>query len=241
MARVTAPSNSHRVPFTDDLSPLLISVLIAEDHDVTREGLRTILTTKLDARIAATTATGTDVLDLVEKHNPDLLILDIGLPGLNGLDVLHKLQSRTCSVRVVVLSMLAEDAYVTEAFEKGASAYVVKGAPMEELVSAIRAAVNGERYLSEGLSERLLDSGSTSDAPRDRYDTLTQREREVLQLTAEGLTSREIGERLAVSPRTVDKHRENLKAKLGLRNTAELTRFYMEQNRPSTEVDASSK
>ena len=208
---------------------MLISVVIAEDHDVTRRGLRAILTTKLDARVAAATETGTNVLSLLEEHTPDLLILDLGLPGLNGLDVLHKIQDRDVSVKVVILSMLSEDAYVKEAFLKGASGYVLKGAPPEDLITAIRAAMNGDRYLSEELSDAILDPDSSSSNPRDRYDTLTEREREVLQLVAEGLTSREIGDRLTISPRTVDKHRENLKAKLGLDNTAELTRFFLQR------------
>jgi DNA-binding NarL/FixJ family response regulator len=209
---------------------MLISVVIAEDHDVTRQGLQAVLTNRFEARIAGTTGDGVEVLPLVEEHDPDLLILDLGLPGLRGLEVLKRIDQRDLSVQVVVLSMHEDDAYVVEALRHGASAYVVKGSPMQELLEAIRAAMNGERYLSSNLPDSALDPPDPDQEPSDRYDTLTDRERDVLQLIAEGLTSKEIGERLHISPRTVDKHRQNLKAKLELRNTAELTRFFLEHS-----------
>jgi DNA-binding NarL/FixJ family response regulator len=188
------------------------------------------LTNRFEARIAGTTGDGVEVLPLVEEHDPDLLILDLGLPGLRGLEVLKRIDQRDLSVQVVVLSMHEDDAYVVEALRHGASAYVVKGSPMQELLEAIRAAMNGERYLSSSLPDSALDPPDPDQEPSDRYDTLTDRERDVLQLIAEGLTSKEIGERLHISPRTVDKHRQNLKAKLELRNTAELTRFFLEHS-----------
>lgn len=213
---------------------MLISILIADDHPSTRQGLRAILENHLEARVVDATGDGLEVIPLLEHHDPDLLILDLGLPGLNGLDVLHEIKSSSVSVNVVVLSMHKEKAYIAEAFEYGASAYVLKGSSTEELLDAIRAAANGRRYLGTGLSPSILDDPSAPDPSTDRYNTLTKREREVLQLIAEGLTSDEIGERLHISPRTVDKHRENLKAKLELRNSVELTRFFL-RRAPSSE------
>lgn len=208
---------------------MLISVVIAEDHDVTREGLRAVVTKRLDGRVAAATGDGQEVVPLLKEHEPDLLLLDLGLPGLQGLEILKRIDRLDFTVTVVVLSMHAEDAYVVEALRHGASAYVLKGSPLQELLNAIRAAMNGDRYLSSSLSSESLDPADPDRESSDRFNTLTERERDVLQLIAEGLTSKEIGERLHISPRTVGKHRQNLKAKLDLDNTAQLTRFFLRQ------------
>lgn len=208
---------------------MLISVVIAEDHDVTREGLQSALPKRLEARVAATTGDGLEVLDLVKEHTPDLVLLDLGLPGLNGIEVLKRIQQFDASITVVVLSMHEEDAYVRDAMQYGASSYVLKGDPIDELFDAIRAAMNGERYLSSNIPTSALNPANPDQDPSDRYGTLTERERDVLQLIAEGHTSKEIAERLHISPRTVEKHRQNLKAKLEIENTAGLTRFFLEQ------------
>jgi len=205
---------------------MLISSLIAEDHDLTRQGIRSLLEDRLGARVCATTGNGLDVFSLLQEHEPDLLVLDLGLPHLNGLDVLRQIQGSALSVQVVVLSMHAEDIYVSRAFELGAAGYVLKGASLDEMVRAVRTVVGGNRYLSDDLSDALLNAPqSTNGDADDRYQTLTAREREVLQLTAEGYTSQEIGEHLHISPRTADKHRQNIKAKLELKNVAEMTAY----------------
>lgn len=202
---------------------MLISAIIAEDHDVTREGLQTLLHHKLEARVDATTGNGLQVVPLLKKHEPDLLILDLGLPHLNGLDILRRIQDLSLKTRVVVLSMHGEDNYVSEALKLGAGAFVLKGSPLDELIEGIRTVMKGDTYLGSELSEKLIDDTGTDETqPLDRYDTLTEREREILQLTAEGYTSQEIGDKLFISHRTVDKHRENLKAKLELSNTVEM-------------------
>jgi DNA-binding NarL/FixJ family response regulator len=205
---------------------MLASALIAEDHDLTRQGIRSLLENQLEARVAATTGDGLEVVPLLEEHKPDLLVLDLGLPHLTGLDILREMQERSLSPQVVVLSMHAEDAYVSDAFDLGVSAYVLKGDSTEEVIAAIRAAVAGDRYLSSRLSEEILASTRSAEGEGgDRYDRLTEREREVLHLTAEGYTSKEIGERLYISHRTVDKHREHVQAKLGLDNTVEMAAY----------------
>ena len=209
---------------------MLISALVAEDHDVTRQGLRSFLTEQLEARVVATTGDGLEVVSLVKEHEPDLLVLDLGLPHLNGLDVLRRIESLHLSTKTVVLSMHGEDAYVSEAIQLGASGYVLKGSPLSELTDAIEHAMKGKTYLSQDLSEDLLTLGSSVDAEsHDRFQNLTEREREVLQLTAEGYTSREIGEKLHISHRTVDKHRENVQAKLELRNIVEMAAYAYQQ------------
>jgi DNA-binding NarL/FixJ family response regulator len=123
---------------------MLFSAIIAEDHDVTRRGVRSLLETEMEARVSATTRDGLEVPALLDEHNPDLLILDIGLPGLNGLDILHEIKTERQDLEILVLSIKDEDAYVQEAFSNGASGYVLKGAPAEELMDGIRAVMNGE-------------------------------------------------------------------------------------------------
>lgn len=204
---------------------MLISALIVEDHDVTRQGLRHLLEDQLEARVVGTTGDGLEAISMLEEHVPDLLVLDLGLPGLNGLDILRRIRSLDLPTKVVVLSMHGEDSYVTEAFQLGAKGYVLKGSPLSELTEAIQSIIRGEKYVSSDLSEDLITSGPAESTVEDRYHTLTDREREVLQLTAEGNTSREIGERLGISHRTVEKHRENIQAKLELRNTVEMAAY----------------
>lgn len=205
-------------------------VVIAEDHAITRQGLRTVVEERLHGQVAGETGNGLEVLSLVETHAPDVLLLDLTLPGLNGLDVLRQLHSQYPETKAVVLSMHSEDSYVVRAFHSGASAYVLKGAATEELVQAIQAVQQGDTFLSSSLPTTLLDTSEKAyDAASDRYAMLTDREREVLQLIAEGYTSSEIGERLFISRRTVDKHRENLMAKLELHNHANLVRYALQR------------
>lgn len=203
----------------------MISALIVEDHDVTRQGLEHMLSNQLEARVVDTTGDGLEAISLLKEHEPDLLVLDLGLPSLNGLDVLRRIRQLDLSTKIVVLSMHGEDSYVSEAFQLGAQAYVLKGSPLDELIDAIKRIMKGETYVSSDLSEDLMTAQDTASGPKDRFDTLTDREREVLQLTAEGNTSREIGERLGISHRTVEKHRENIQAKLELRNSVEMATF----------------
>ncbi len=204
----------------------MLSALIVEDHDVTRQGLESLLKEQFDARVVATTGDGVDAVPLLKEHQPNLLILDLGLPSINGLDILSKIEGLDLTTKVVVLSMHGEDSYVSEAFEKGASAYVLKGSPLGELMDAIQSVMRGGKYLSSELSEDLIDPVKRAqNQPNDRYETLTNREREVLRLTAKGNTSREIGEKLGISHRTVEKHRENVQNKLDLRNSVEMTAY----------------
>lgn len=204
---------------------MLVSALIVEDHDVTRQGLQSLLENQLEARIVGATGDGLDAIPLLEEHEPDLLVLDLGLPSLNGLDILRQIQQLDLPTQVVVLSMHGEDSYVIEAFELGAKGYVLKGSPLDELIEAIQSIMKGEKYVSSDLSEDLISSEHTENKSQDRYQSLTDREREVLQLTAEGYTSRETGDKLGISHRTVEKHRENIQAKLELRNTVEMTAY----------------
>jgi DNA-binding NarL/FixJ family response regulator len=167
------------------------------------------------------------VADLVERLKPDVLVVDFVMPGLNAPDIVRRATRLSPRTRALVLSMHANPAYVVEAIQSGAAGYVLKGSSAAELVRAIRAVADGERHLSPPLSEEMVEAYARRAVPTglDLYRTLTEREREVLHLAAEGQTSVQIGARLHISPRTVEVHRANLMRKLGLRGQSDLVRF----------------
>ena len=203
-----------------------IEILIADDHEVTVHGMRALLDRQADFNVVAAAHDGLSALELIEEHKPDVAILDVSLPGLNGLDVLHEGIRRSPSTRFVMLSMHADDRYAMLAFRRGALAYVLKGADAGEIVEALRIVLEGRHFLGSGLPPDLISRALAEDTETDDpQELLTHREREVLQLSAEGLTSQQIGERLFISRRTVEKHRENLMSKLQLNNQSDLIRF----------------
>lgn len=173
-------------------------------------------------------ADGLEAVRLVERLQPNVLVVDILMPGLNGLDVTRQVRQESPSTQVVVLSMHATEAYVLEALRHGATGYVLKDSTSAELIQAVREAAAGRRYLSSPLSRRAIDAYAerARSAPSlDPYDTLTFREREVLQLVAEGHSNQETAARLSISPRTVETHRASVMRKLGLRTQSDLIRF----------------
>jgi two-component system response regulator NreC len=204
-----------------------VRVLLADDHPVVRLGIREVLESQADCEVVGEVADALQVIPQVEALKPDVLVLDLIMPGLNGLEIIRRLARCAPQTRIVVLSMHANEAYVIEALSNGASAYVLKGSEAGELVHAIHEVVEGRRYLSPPLSDQSIEMylQKASGMPLDRYETLSTREREVLHLVAEGYTSPEIGERLYISVRTVESHRANLMRKLGLRSHTELVRY----------------
>jgi two-component system, NarL family, response regulator NreC len=208
-----------------------ITIILADDHRVVREALRSLLETESNFQVLAEAADGLAAAELTEKHKPSVLVLDLQLPGLNGLDVLRRVARRSDRTRVVVLSMHATEAHVIAALKHGAWAYVAKDAGASELCTAIRKVVSGERYLSPPFSgvpvEEFLARGEGS-AP-DPYQTLTGREREVLHLAAEGRSSAQIAERLRISPRTAETHRANALKKLKLHGQTNLVLYAVER------------
>ncbi len=207
-----------------------IEVVLADDHNVVRQALRKLIDAEQDLKVVGEARDGIEAVNLVMDLQPDILVVDLMMPGLNGLAVTHQVRKRAPGTGVVVLSMHADDAYVLKALKSGASAYVLKDSDSTDLIRAIRRAADGRRFLSSPLSERAMDAylqkaQSSYIAP---FDLLTPREQEVLQMTAESLTSSEIAERLYISPRTVEKHRSNLMFKLGLHRQSEVVRYAVE-------------
>ena len=203
------------------------TIVLADDHPIVRQGLRSVLEAEPDFRVIGEAGDGLQTMPLVERLRPQVLVLDLLMPGLSGLEVARQVRQRAPETRVIVLSMHANEAYVLEALRHGAAAYVLKETSSAELVQAVRAVVAGRRYLSRPLSERALEAyvQRAEATPLDLYETLTTREREVLHLAAEGCSNSEIAARLSISPRTAETHRSNLMQKLGLHSQTELVRY----------------
>jgi two-component system response regulator NreC len=203
------------------------TVVLADDHAIVRQGLRAVLEATSEFAVVAEVADGLQVLEVVERLRPNVLVLDLMMPGLNGLEITRQIRNRCPQTRVVILSMHANEAYVVEALRHGAAGYVLKEASTTEVAQALRDVAAGRRYLSPPLSERAIEvyAEKAQDAPLDLYDTLTTREREVLQLCAEGYSSTEMATRFGISPRTADTHRANLMRKLGLQGQTDLVRY----------------
>jgi DNA-binding NarL/FixJ family response regulator len=203
------------------------TIVLADDHALVRQGLRAVLESEPDFAVVGEVGDGLAVADAVERLTPDVLIVDVVMPGLSGLEVTRQVMQRSPGTRVVVLSMYANEAYVLEALRNGALGYVLKDASASDLVRAVREAVAGRRYLSPPLSEQAIEDYARRTLPDglDPYDALTTREREVLHLAAQGCSNPEIADRLSISPRTVETHRANLMRKLELRGQTDLVLY----------------
>jgi DNA-binding NarL/FixJ family response regulator len=207
-----------------------VRILLADDHPIVREGLRKLLEAEPDFAVVAETGDGLKVELLVESLRPDVLVLDLMLPGLGGLEIVRRVRRILPQTRVVMLSMYGNAAYVADALAGGASAYILKRSTAAELVAAIRSALAGQPYLDSSLSPEAIERQRHQKGRSvDPYETLTRREREVLHLVGEGLSSAEIAGRLGVSPRTVDMHRRHLVRKLQLTGQAALARYALQR------------
>jgi two-component system invasion response regulator UvrY len=205
----------------------MIKILIADDHAVVRGGLRQFLANAADCRIAGEACSGSEALALVQTEHWDLLLLDIGLPDIDGLEVLKHIKRDQPALPVLIFSMFAEDSYAMAALEAGAAGYLTKDSPPENILEAIRLAGRGERYISPRLAEKLL-SGNVAGARKLPHDFLSERESAVLRMLSRGMTVTAIGESLHVSPKTVSTYRARVLEKLKLSNNAELTRYVIE-------------
>jgi two-component system response regulator NreC len=206
---------------------MTISIVLADDHPLVRSGLRGALEAEPGFSIVAETGDGLEGVRLVERHQPDVLVLDLMMPGLSGLDALPIVRQRSPGTRAVVLSMYANEDFVLKALKNGAVAYVLKGCDPADAVEAVRRAADGRLYLSPALSERALGAyqEKAESTPADPHDMLTPRERQALQLAAEGSSCAEIAARLSISPRTAEMHRGNGMRKLGLKTQTDLVRY----------------
>ena len=206
-------------------------IVIAEDHTILRQGLRALLSSDPDFEIVGEAEDGRVAVRLVETLSPDLLLMDLSMPRMTGMEAITEIKKRSPATKIVVLTVHKGEEYILSALKAGADGYVLKDAGHDELVTAVKNVLAGKRYLSPDISEKVI--GGYLEGRRflkaAPWDTLTQREREILKLIAEGYKNKEIAEHLFISLKTVEKHRSNLMRKLDLHNTAALTAFAMEK------------
>lgn len=206
-------------------------ILICDDHKIFREGLRALLEKQPGVKVVGGARDGLEAVRLTRELSPDIVIMDISMPGLNGIEAARKLSRVKKSARVIALSMHNDRKYVTEIFKAGARAYLLKDSAFEELMDAIKAVGCGRYFLSAGITSIVLDDyikGPSRD-PRSAFTLLSSREREVLQLLAEGLRTKEISGKLGLSVKTVETHRKNIMEKLAITSIAGLTRYAVKE------------
>src|SRR5580658_1265766 len=205
-----------------------IRILLADDHIIIRSGLRLLLEQQSDFSVVAEASDGLEAVELVNQHHPQVAILDIGMPRLNGIEATREIVAEAPQVQVVILSMHADEGYVLRALKAGARAYILKNAAEADLIRAVRTVADGKSFFSPAISKMLLEDYVRQIRDKhveDSYDLLTPREREVLQLLAEGRTNKEVANLLHLSVYTVDAHRGNILQKLNLHGVPEMVLY----------------
>jgi two-component system response regulator NreC len=207
----------------------MLKVLIADDHAIVRTGLRTLLQAEPYLELVGEATGGYEAIELLEETRPDVLLLDISMPDLDGISVIKQIQSRFSNLHILILTIHEDQALLREAIRAGASGYILKRAAESELISAINIIMRGDMYIDPAMMRELLDeSVHPSQAQNESYESLTPRETEVLTYIVQGYTNRQIGEVLNISVRTVEGHRANLSGKLGLQSRVDLVRYARE-------------
>ncbi len=214
-----------------------IKIILADDHVILREGLSRALQSESDYEVIGQVGDGHSAIKLIRELSPDIVIMDIGMPELNGIETTRIISKELTGVKVIGLSMHSNDKYVREMFRAGASGYLLKNCAFEELVEAIRTVVGGKTYVSPSIGSMIIQEYiSKNDQEKSAFSLLSQREREVLQLFAEGKTTKQTAARLHISPKTVEAHRLNLMNKLGIDNIAQLTKYAIQEGLTPSEM-----
>ncbi len=202
-----------------------IRILLADDHAVVRDGLRALLDRQPDFVVVAEASDGRECLELAEQHSPDVVMMDVAMPKMNGIEAARRILATNPSTAIVILSMHQDESYVLQSLKAGAKGYLLKDSPREDVLEAIRSAAQGRAFLSRKVSRMLQEDyveQLQSKGLDDSYDLLTDREREILQLLAEGRANKEVANLLNISPTTVETHRGHILRKLSLHGTADL-------------------
>jgi two-component system response regulator NreC len=213
-----------------------IRILLADDHNIIREGLRSLLDEQPDMEVVAEAEEGREAIRLVREMLPDIAIMDVTMPDLNGIEATQKIVSECPNVKVIALSMHSDMLFVTEMLKSGASGYLLKDCAFEELTRAIRTVLDGNIYLSPVISDFVVDDYLHHFSEDDSVDVLSHREREVLQMLAEGNSMKQIAMKLGISIKTVETHRRQITNKLDIYNVAELTKYAIRKGMTSLET-----
>lgn len=207
-------------------------IIIAEDHTILREGLKMLLSSNDELEVIAEVEDGLEAIRQTESLRPDMVLMDLSMPKMNGIGALQEIKKSTPETKVLVLTVHKTEEYILAALKAGADGYVLKDATHRELMLAIEHIFSGRSFLSPGISEKVIEGyldGRKSVKSCSSWDTLTQREREILKMIAEGYKNKDIADYLCISPKTVEKHRANLMRKLDLHSASSLTAFAMER------------
>jgi len=207
-------------------------IIIAEDHTILREGLRSLLSSDPDLEIVGEAQDGQEAIRCVEKLKPNLVLMDLSMPRMNGLDAIKEIKKRSAETRILVLTVHKNEEYIVATLRAGADGYALKDSTHVELGIAIKNVLSGNHYISPGISGRVIEGYLEGRKPlkaTSPFETLTQRERGILKMIAEGYKNKEIADYLCISVKTVEKHRANLMQKLDLHNVSALTAFAMEK------------
>ncbi|MRR14857.1 MAG: response regulator transcription factor [Deltaproteobacteria bacterium] len=205
-----------------------IRVLVTDDHDIVRDGLKQLLNSQSNMEVIGEASDGREALEKIKSLHPDVVLLDITMPNMTGLEVVNLLRNVTPKIRIVVFSMHAKESYVKEILAAGASGYVLKASPSSDILTAIGAAYRGEYFLSSKLKAEVIDKyvkGQTGTPSVSGYDLLTEREQQVFRLVAQGHTTDRIADFLCISPKTVEKHRTSIMRKLAIHDRFELLKY----------------
>ena len=214
-----------------------IAIILADDHHIVRQGVKALLENEDDFEVVGEASDGMTVLTITGRLKPDILVLDLMMPGLNGLEVTRRMPKVSPATRIIILSMYMNEPYVIEALRNGAYGYILKESNITDLIRAIREVAAGRHYLSPPLSERAIEAylEKTKGASLDLYDTLTTREKEVFQLAVEGSGNAEIAARLFISTRTAETHKANMMRKLSLHTQTDLIKYAVKRGMLPTE------
>jgi two-component system response regulator NreC len=215
-----------------------VRIVIAEDHTILREGLRSLLSSNPNFEVVGEAEDGREAIRCAEKLKPRLILTDLSMPRMNGMEAIKEIKKRSPETKVLVLTVHKAEEYILAAFRAGADGYLLKDSTHAELVMAVNKVLSGRHYISPEISEKVIEGyldGKKTLKSRTSWETLTQREREILKLIAEGYKNKDIAEDLCISVKTVEKHRANLMEKLDLHNVQALTAFAIERGLVSSE------
>jgi len=215
-----------------------VRILLADDHQIMREGLKALLGKHASFQVIAEAENGIQTLELARRDKPDVIVMDIAMPDINGIEATRQLKAEMEEIKIVALSMHSDRRFVSEILKAGASAYVLKQAAFEDLEKAIKAVMSNRTFLTADILESVVSDyvSQLSDSEYDAYSRLSDRERQVLQLLAEGNSTKEIAFKLHVSVKTVESHRQNIMNKLDIRTLAGLTKFAVREGLTSLDL-----
>jgi len=207
-----------------------INIVLVDDHQMFRDGVKSVLSDEENIEIVGEVGSGKDLYELLKNETPDLIITDISMPDISGIEVAKHISENYPDIKILMLSMHSNEEFITKALSVGANGYLPKDTSMSELLEAINSIYKGENYFNKSISDTILKSLMNKPKDKEENKSLTKREKEIINLVVEGLSNKEIAEKLCISIRTVDSHKNNIMQKLGLKSSVELVKYAIKNN-----------